>query len=422
MSFQQGLSGLNAASKNLEVIGNNVANASTYGNKQSRAEFADMYATAITGASGGNSIGIGVNLAAVAQQFTQGDITATGNSLDLAINGAGFFEVKDTTGQTLYTRNGQFEQDKNGYIVNAQGQQLMGYPADSTGTIQVGAAKAIQLPTAGIDPKTTDAVTLEMNLDSREKSTVPTAGGIDFADAATYNKATSLTLYDVKGQDVAMTYYFQKSATDTWNVYATANGTSVSVDGSGNPAPITTVGFPTDGSAPTTPAGGLVTLNIPSTTNAAGAATVAISGVKLDLSGATQYGSVFGVTNASQTGFSAGQLTGISIDGSGVLMANYSNGESKPAGQLELATFRNVQGLQPVGGNAWMRSFTSGDPIVGTPNSANLGALQSGALENSNVDLTNELVSMMTAQRVYQANSQTIKTEDQMLQTLVNLR
>jgi flagellar hook protein FlgE len=421
MSFQQGLSGLNATSKNLEVIGNNIANANTFGAKASKAEFADVYANALNGA-GTNPIGIGVSMAAVAQQFTQGNITTTDNPMDLAINGSGFFQLTDSMSPPMYTRNGQFKVDRTGFIVNNEGLRLMGYPADGTGTIMPGAAQALQLPTAGIDPAATSRIDLEFNLDSRAGVTLPTAGPqVDFANPNTYNNSTSLTVYDVKGQDVALTYYFQKSATDTWNVYATANGTSLLVDGAGVPQPVTTMVFPSSGGAPTAPAGP-VTLNVPATTNAAGALTEPIAGVLFNVSQATQFGAGFGVTNLVQDGYAPGQLVGITIEGSGIITARYSNGQSKPAGQVELANFRNPQGLQPLGGNAWARTFGSGDPILGTPGQGNLGVLQAGALEESNVDLTAELVNMITAQRVYQANAQTIKTQDQVMQTLVNLR
>jgi flagellar hook protein FlgE len=420
MGFQQGLSGLNASSKNLEVIGNNVANANTFGAKASRAEFGDMYAAAMNG-SGANNIGIGVNLAAVTQQFTQGSITTTESSLDVAINGSGFFQLSDN-GTTVYSRNGQFQVNKDGYIVSNGGLKLMGYKADGTGTIQPGQAVPLQLPTAGIDPAATKEITLEMNLDSRAATTLPaTTPQINLSDAKTYNNATSLTVYDAKGQDVALTYYFQKAGTDQWNVYVTANGTSLAVDGAGDPAPVTTMQFPTNGGNPTAPVGA-VTLDIPATTNAAGAETLAITGVQLNLGSATQYGAGFGVTDLKQDGYAPGQLSGLSIEDNGIVMATYSNGQSKPAGQMELANFRNAQGLKPMGGNNWTRSYESGDPILGVPSEGNMGVLQSGALEESNVDLTAELVNMMTAQRTYQANAQTIKTQDQVLQTLVNLR
>ena len=421
MSFQQGLSGLNASSKNLEVIGNNIANTNTFGAKASRAEFADMYANALSGA-GGNAIGIGVNLETVAQQFTQGNITTTSNPMDLAINGSGFFQLTDGNSANVYSRNGQFKVDRDGFVVNNQGLKLLGYAADGTGTILPGLATPLQLPSAGITPAPTNEMRLEFNLDSRAGNTAPAvAPMIDLTDPKTYNSATTMTLYDAKGQDVALTYYFQKSGTDNWNVYVTANGTPLATDAAGAPAASTTVTFPSNGSAPTAPAG-LVTLNIPASTNAAGATTEPIPGVTLDLSGATQYGASFAVTDLHQDGYAPGQLTGLQIEANGIVMAQYSNGQTKPAGQVELATFRNPQGLQPNGGNTWSRSFSSGDPIVGIPGDGNLGVLQAGALEESNVDLTAELVNMITAQRVYQANAQTIKTQDQVLQTLVNLR
>ena len=421
MSFQQGLSGLNASSKNLEVIGNNVANANTYGAKTSRAEFADVYAASLNGA-GANSIGIGVNLQAVAQQFTQGTITTTDNPLDLAINGGGFFQVSDGKNPALYTRNGQFKIDRDGHIVNTKQERLMGYPADAQGIIQPGAASPLQLPTAGITPNASAKIKLEMNLDARQKTTLPAIGArIDFSDATTYNNATSLTAFDAKGQDVALTFYFQKAATDQWNVYVAANGTSLLVDGAGVPQPVTTIQFPPNGGTPIAPVAP-VAINIPASVNAVGAVTLPIPAVQLNLGGATQYGSQFGVTNLSQDGYTAGQLTSVNIESNGVLMARYSNGQSKPAGQLEIANFRNPQGLQALGGNAWARTFSSGDPVVGVPGDGNLGVLQSGALEESNVDLTGQLVDMITAQRIYQANAQTIKTQDQVLQTLVNLR
>jgi flagellar hook protein FlgE len=420
MSFQQGLSGLNATAKSLEVIGNNIANASTIGAKTARAEFSDVYAAALNGA-GTNAIGIGVNLDTVSQQFTQGNILTTENPMDLAINGAGFFQVTDGNSPVTFTRNGQFKIDRDGYIINNQLQRLLGYPASATGAIQPGAATPLQLPTSGINPQVTGNMQIEMNLDSRVGTTAPTAGAqINFADPTTYNNATSMNVFDQRGQDVALTFYFQKSATDTWNVFVTANGTTVSGTALA-PTPLTTMTFPASGAAPTAPAAP-ITLNVPASTNAAGAATLAIPGIQLDLTNSTQFGAGFGVTDMTQDGFAPGQLNSIAIESNGIVMARYSNGQSRPAGQIEVATFRNPQGLQPLGGNAWGRTFASGDPVLGTPGGGNLGVLQSGALEESNVDLTGELVNMITAQRIYQANAQTIKTIDQTMQTLVNMR
>jgi flagellar hook protein FlgE len=417
MSFQQGLSGLNTTSKSLEVIGNNIANANTFGAKGSRAEFSDMYAAALNGA-GTNNIGIGVSLAAVSQQFTQGSITATENPMDLALNGGGFFQLSDTSGSTVYSRNGQFKVDQNGFIVNNASMKLMGYMADNNGVIQPGAAVPLRLPTAGIEPNVTSEVNLEFNLDKSEGITPAATPLIDFDDPSTYAEATEATVYDAAGQPVTVSYYFQKTADDTWNVFARANGTSCAGTDA-DPQPVTTLTFSADGSTFTSSND---TLDIPTTVDADGVSTLAIPGVELDFTGSTQYGAAFGVTNLDQDGYSAGSLSGITFDNSGIVMARYTNGQTKPAGQLQLANFRNPQGLQPLGGNGWRTTYASGDPLVGTPSSGSFGALQAGALEESNVDLTGELVSMITAQRNYQANAQTIKTMDQVMQTLVNLR
>lgn len=436
MSFQQGLSGLNAASKSLDVIGNNIANSGTYGFKDARAEFADVYAAALNGA-GGNQVGIGTSLQSVAQQFTQGNITTTENPMDLAINGGGFFQVSDGVNPARYSRGGQFKVNKDGFIVNNNGMKLMGYPANGAGVIQPGTAQPLQLPTGGIPPAVTTAVKMEFNLDSRVKVTAPTTGtGINLKDSTTYNNATSMTVYDAKGQDVAVTFYFQRApsaanGSDVWNVYATANGipfatdstgAAIAQDANGNPTtPYTTITFPASGGSPTTPTAP-ISMSVPAGTSARGYPTLAIPGIQLNVTGATENGSSFAVTNLTQDGYAPGQLTGIQVANNGVILARYSNGQSKPAGQLELASFRNPQGLQAMGGNVWVRTVASGDAVVGVPGDGNMGSLQSGALEESNVDLTAELVNMVTAQRAYQANAQTIKTQDQVLQTIVNLR
>lgn len=420
MGFQQGLSGLNVSSKNLEVIGNNVANANTFGAKTSRGEFADMYATSMNG-GGSNNIGIGATVAAVAQQFTQGNITTTENPLDLAINGSGFFQVTDGQNPTTYTRNGQFKLDRDGFLVNNQKHKLMGYPADSQGNILSGTAVPLQLPTAGISPRQTDEIQMEVNLDSRD-DIAATAFAIPPVSGS-YSNATSQTVYDAVGQDVALTYYFRKSGVHSWEVYAAANGNTI-LGSNAAPVPVATMTFNSSGGTPASVTWNTAAANqidIPGDASAS-RQWEDILAVNLDLSSTTEYGSSFSVTNLTQSGYAPGQLTSMSIDSSGVILARYSNGQSKPAGQIELATFRNVQGLQPLGGNEWASTYASGDPIMGTPTSSNFGILQSGALEESNVDLTGELVAMIVAQRTYQANAQTIRAEDQILQTLVNLR
>jgi flagellar hook protein FlgE len=420
MSFQQGLSGLNASSQSLDVIGNNIANAGTYGAKAARAEFADVYANALNG-SGGSQVGIGVTVGAITQQFTQGSITTTDSSLDLAINGSGFFQLQDAAGAVVYSRNGQFQLDNGGNIVNAQGLQLLGYPATPAGQIIPSTVQPLQVPTAGVEPQATTAVDIELIVDSRDGVTdTGSTPAIDLDDETTYNNATSVTVYDAKGQPVALTYYFQKAADNAWNVYVTANGEPALTDGSGNPVASTTMEFESAGGNVTS--GGSFTLDVPSVTLTTGGMSVAIDNVAIDLGSSTEFGAPFSVTDLSQDGYAPGQLSGITIEDDGTLVANYSNGQSKAAGQLVMANFQNPQGLQALGGNVWAGTYASGDPVLGVAGEGNFGALQSGALEESNVELTAELVNMITAQRAYQANSQTIKTQDQVMQTLVNLR
>ncbi len=458
MSFQQGLSGLNATSKNLEVIGNNIANASTYGAKSARAEFSDFYAAALNGSSG-SSAGIGVQLTSVAQQFTQGSITATDNPLDIAISGRGFFQVSDGVSPTKYSRNGQFKVDRDGFIVNNGGLKLLGYTADQgTGQIQPGLAVPIQLPTGGVAPQATEAINMQYNLDSRGGVKASAAAPIDFDDSGTYNDARSQTVYDAKGQPITLTYYFQRSSAataadptlpDEWNVYLTANGEPFPAVAVGDPPTVlTTITFAADGAEPTATTTGVldantgviaITLNdiqggaiadgdsdstnnpLPLPLNGKQNPDGTTDGLTLTLN-LTQYASPFSLSDLSQDGFAAGQMVSIGIEDNGIVTARYSNGQTKSAGQVEIANFRNLQGLQPVGDNLWSHTFASGDPITGVPGEGNLGVLQAGALEEANIDLTAELVNMITAQRAYQANAQTIKTQDQVLQTLVNLR
>jgi flagellar hook protein FlgE len=428
MGFQQGVSGLNASAKNLSVIGNNVANASTVGAKASRAEFADVYARS-SGADGTN-IGLGTQVATVAQQFRQGNVSMTDNPLDVAINGNGFFQMQDSNGTTLYSRNGQFQVDRSGYVVNASGEKLLGRAVNAEGSLLAGPATPVQVPTAGIAPSQTTEVSLEINLDARDEATYSETAdvSIDFTDDKTYNDATSQTLYDSKGQAVSVTYYFQKTDSNVWNMYATIDGSPVEVDGD-NPVPQAVLRFPDDGTSPTiynldgseTTLPLKITFPAP-TDEAVSDAWNEITDVEFDLGNMTQFGSVFGPTDVSQDGFPPGRLTSVSIGSDGTFMASYSSGQSSPIARVELAIFRNSQGLQPLGGNVWAGTYDSGDAILGVPGGGNLGLLESKSVEESNVDLTNELVSMMVAQRIYQANAQTIKTEDSVMQTLVSLR
>ncbi len=404
MSFQTGLSGLSAASRSLDVIGNNIANANTTGMKTGRAEFADLVASSLGVGGGGSPPGIGVEVATVSQQFTQGNISITGNDLDVAINGSGFFQLSMLDGSTAYTRDGEFKLDRLGNIVTNGGAKVMGYPTDKTGAVSSTTPSALQLPTtAPIGANQTTTITAEFNLDAR----APVAATVvPPTPRTTY--ATSLTAYDSQGVPLPVSLYFTRVAsttTDNWDVYNVASGGT----------PVGQLNF--------NAAGKLVGNTISSLTLTPAAPTIlAPFSVTVDVSDATQFGAGFGVSNLTQDGYAPGELTGLKIGENGIITARYSNGQTQAAGQVALADFRNVQGLSQLGGGNWVETFASGQPVLGSPAQGKFGALRAGALEESNVDLTQELVNMMTAQRAYQANAQTIKTQDQVLSTLVNLR
>jgi len=410
MAFQHGLSGLNAASKNLDVIGNNIANANTTGFKTSRAEFADMVASAM-GAAGGKSYGIGVETAAVSQQFSQGNVTITGNNLDVAINGNGFFKVQQTDGSFAYTRAGNFKLDKTGDLITNGGAQVMGFKVDEATGKATSEAQPLSFPTgAPIPAKQTSTITAAMNLDARAKD----AAGPPAIPRATYG--TSINVFDTQGVSTPVNLYFEKTANaNEWNVYDSLTATTAVT---GSP-----VKFDENGKIDLTTTS--LTLNVTPTANPnAGTAAPAVApfAVTVDLSGATQFGSNFAVSDLTQNGYASGDLASINISNDGMVMASYSNGVTRAEAQVALANFSNPQGLLAVGGNNWIESIGSGPAVMGTPGSGKFGALRAGALEESNVDLTGELVNMMTAQRAYQANAQTIKTQDQVMSTLVNLR
>ena len=410
MSFNSALSGLNAASQDLDVIGNNVANSGTVGFKQSQIDFADVYANSLA-SNVSLEVGTGTRVAQVAQQFTQGTITTTSNPLDVAINGDGFYRL-DNNGTITYSRNGQFQVDKNGYIINSNGNRLMGYGATAAGKITSGAVSDLQINTANMPPKATSTVGNGLNLNST--STVP-ANAFNINDPTSYNNSTSVTVYDSLGNaHTLQTYYALTSTSNTWNVYASLDGTPVGYTPPAAAVPVTTLAFNSSGALST---GSPVTLSLPLTN---GAATP--QSVQLNYTGSTQYGASFSVNALSQDGYTTGQLSNFSIGKDGTITGNYTNTQTAVLGQVVLANFTDPNGLQPLGSNEWAVTAASGPELVGAPGSSSLGVLQSSAVENSNVDLTNQLVNMITAQRDYQANAQTIKTEDAITQTLINLR
>jgi flagellar hook protein FlgE len=508
MSFQQGLSGLNGAAKSLDVIGNNIANASTVGFKGSTTVFADVYARSLNGA-GGNQAGIGVAVAGIAQQFTQGNIETTANPLDIAINGAGFFRT-ETSGVVQYSRNGQFSLDKNGYLVTPQGANLTGYGVNAQGQVLAGTPSPLQISTADLRPVPTSKVDTSLNLDSRANP--PANYPFSATDPTTYNKQTPVDVYDTLGNPHVLSLYYVKTGSGNWDVYMGSDGTEitnakVAATGQQDATAIAardawtaaTKASPLDANAVSAAlasyasatssavvsaatAAGADAATIAAIQNAATsagstagytpnqidadiAAAVKVPGVpvgtlkfdtngalsaqlmspqtlpltvnfpiypstgskdalpiKLGFTGTTQYGADTSEKLTTQDGYTAGHLQRFSAGADGIILGQYSNGQTKALGQIVLANFTNPNGLEPLGNNSWAETSASGTPLVGTPDTGSLGVLQSSATEASNVDLTAELVNMITAQRVYQANAQTIKTQDSVLQTLVNMR
>lgn len=425
MGFQHGLSGLRAASTNLDVIGNNVANANVIGFKQSQAQFSDIFANSLGGA-GGNQIGIGTQVNTVAQSFSQGNISNSTNPLDMAIVGGGFFRLSDN-GAISFSRNGQFHLDKNGFLVNADNLNVTGYAADRAGKIIASSPTNLQLSTAEMTPQATTTFTTGVNLDSR--TLVPaTLPAFDATNPDTYASSTSGAIFDSLGNSHVFTLFFQKSAPSTWDVYATVDG---AVDASGVP-----VGVQLDGGSPLTltfDSNGVITAPTGPVTASVDLSAVATNlGIAdwgattpldfdFDITDSTQFGSKFAVNTLSQDGFTSGRLAGFGISDDGTIQGNYTNGENRTLGQLVLASFANPNGLKPQGNNQWVETAASGLPLIGVPLTGTLGEIQSAAVEEANVDLTTELVNLITAQRVYQANAKTIETQDAVLQTLVNL-
>jgi flagellar hook protein FlgE len=421
MAFDQGLSGLNAASTQLDVIGNNIANSSTVGFKSSTVDFADVYANSL-GGGGAPPVGIGVASNDIAQQFSQGTIAPDSNPLDIAINGNGFFQLS-TNGTISYSRNGQFQLNAQGEIVNANGANLQGYNANANGVLNTGIATNLVINSANIPPLPTANVASVLNLDSSSPALNP--ANFDPTNPATYTYSTSVTMYDSLGNPHSLqTYYLNQgvvapSTEDQWNVYTTVDGAPVPAADT----PTAVLSFTSAGAldpATTTPVTAppfTMALSIPLANGATTPQTVNIS-----YTGTTQYGSTSGVNSQTQDGYSSGQLTQFSAGKDGIITGTYSNGQTATLGQIILDNFVNPDGLQAAGNNQWYASPSSGIPIVGTPGSSSLGTLQSDAVENSTTDLTNELVNMIVAQQDYQANAQTIKTQDQITQTLVTLR
>ncbi|VVO25476.1 flagellar hook protein FlgE [Pseudomonas fluorescens] len=436
MSFNIGLSGLYAANKQLDVTGNNIANVATTGFKSSRAEFQDVYSASKLG-TGSKAVGSGVRLANVAQQFTQGDINNTGNVLDMGINGSGFFVLNDS-GSLSYTRAGTFKVDKEGYVTNTDGSaRLQGYGVDANGKIQNGVLTDLRIDTSNLAPKTTTTVSSTINLNSTadviDQSIA--ANKFDPSKQATFTKQFSTPIFDSQGNQHVMDQYMVKTGANEWDIYTLIDGRNPA---DGDPAkPVTpaipsTMNFDASGkllSITTPPATTGNDLKItgwtPGTvTNGVWAPNGADDnpdGLTISMGNTTQFNADTARSIPAQDGYATGQITSLSIDGSGVLLANFSNYQTKAIGQISLASFTNEQGLQPIGGSSWKESYASGIPGFDAPQSGTLGMIESNSLEESNVNLTNELVDLIKGQSNYQANAKTISTQSTIMQTIIQM-
>ncbi|MCU6172606.1 flagellar hook protein FlgE [Citrobacter cronae] len=411
MAFSQAVSGLNAAATNLDVIGNNIANSATYGFKSGTASFADMFA--------GSKVGLGVKVAGITQDFTDGTTTNTGRGLDVAISQNGFFRMVDSNGSVFYSRNGQFKLDENRNIVNMQGLQLTGYPATGTPpTIQQGANPApITIPNTLMAAKTTTTASMQINLNSTDK--VPTKTPFSPNDADSYNKKGTVTVFDSQGNAHDMNIFYVKNAeSNTWEIHTQDASTGEAAKSAGF------MKFNNNGAflgmsatATGTPAGTDITI----TTGQINGATEATFSLSF-LNSMQQNTGANNIVATNQNGYKPGDLVSYQINNDGTVVGNYSNEQQQVLGQIVLANFANNEGLASQGDNVWAATQASGVALLGTAGEGNFGKLTNGALEASNVDLSKELVNMIVAQRNYQSNAQTIKTQDQILNTLVNLR
>lgn len=407
MTFEIALTGINAASSELEVISNNIANNATSGFKRSRTEFADVYAVSSSGSSN-TQTGSGVRVTQVTQEFTQGDMSYTENNMDISISGEGFFRMDDH-GSIVYTRAGAFGLDQEGYIVNSSGHYLTGYQGDDNGEI-TSTLGPIQVDAGSLAPKPTSEINLGINLDA----TAEVLPAFDVDVASTYNFSTSTTIYDSLGSSHEATLYFHKDGPNDWTSFMYVAGQEVSQPGGEK------LIFNEDGSLQSlNGTAGNTVINALPFTPPTGAA---VQSLAMDLESISQFENPFGTNEVFQDGYMPGRLADIEVDSSGIIYGRYTNRESKALGQISLTNFSNPQGLRPVGDSSWAETFSSGIGATGEPGSASLGLLQSGALEESNVDITEELVAMIGAQRSFQANAQVIGTADTLTQTVINMR
>lgn len=457
MSFNIALSGLNAAQKDLDVTSNNIANVNTTGFKESRAEFVDVYASSLL-SSGKTKVGDGVLTADVAQQFSQGSIQFTNNALDLAITGNGFFATVPELDslETSYTRAGQFKLNDSNFVVNSAGEFLLGFPVNSDGSsasVSLSTASPILIPTSSGAPTATSEVDIRMNLPAGDSYIADAPGNFDPEDTLTFNHSTSVTTFDSLGDSHIMTYYFVKddplTTPNSWMMFAAVDGIPIDLEDPNGTNPVggdvsgglsatggvvgARLNFDSSGDfisqEPSLADGGIITTALGSTILANGAAsdqTIAIN-FNLDSTGPnsnepTQFASGFEVTALEQDGLAVGRLTGIDIGTDGLVRATYSNGTSEPLARIALVNFANEQGLTQIGNTSWKESITSGEALAGEGGTGTFGTINSSALEQSNVNLTTELIDLISAQRNFQANSRALEVDNQLNQTILQIR
>ncbi len=434
MSFSISLSGLNAASADLDVTSNNIANVATTGFKGSRAEFADIFASSPLGSTS-NSIGAGVQLSSVSQQFTQGNLSFTENTLDMSVSGEGFFVLKpnQTSSELLYTRSGAFQVDQNGLVANSSGQLLQVFPVNTvTGVVSTTSLSGtipLQVPNTVGTPQATTSVNLNLNLPAGISPALdPTAiGGLDAElaanpaspDPSTYHNSTSATVFDSQGTSHIMTYYFvmTNDSANTWEIRSTIDG-QIATSTAGEVLDFTSSGTLDQTSSTTN---GAIAYNAFALTNGAAPLNVTVDFRSQGNTVTQEAQGSFTVQSLSQDGFATGRLSGVEISDDGLVRASFTNGQSTALGKVALTRFDNPQGLRQIGNTNWVETVESGPGAAGEAGTGNFGLIQSGALETANVDLTGELVNLITAQRNFQANSKAIETANTITQTIINI-
>jgi flagellar hook protein FlgE len=421
-SLFTGISGMNANGTALSVIGDNIANMNTIGFKASRVTFGDVLSQTLTSGTNNSQVGRGVLMSGVSPIFTQGSFESTGNALDMALDGDGFFIVKDSSG-TFYTRAGQFTLDKDGYLVNPDGLRVQGYQYTATGQL-TGVIDDINVSALTSSTGPTENVIISANVDSR---VTPIPTGFDINDIEnTSHFSTAVTVYDSLGNSRIITLYFTKVAEDavsgnTWEWNAVVDA-SDSASGNTEVQANGTLQFDNTGALTSvTSTTGTVSGTSTTETFDFGGGAAADQVITITYDNFTQYASESATIFQSQDGFPAGTLKSLSVSQDGVISGIFTNGQIKPVAQLAIAKFMAPTQLTKFGRNLYAESYDSGHAIVGTPNRAGIGRVMSNSLELSNVDLAREFVNMISAQRGFQANSRVITTTDFLLQELVNL-